>query len=443
MDDEFTVSLWVRPDTLPNWVPHVQIGSSTDTFFLLQSSTQTAGNTGFAATFKEPGNPTQERLVLGPGNDVPLNEWTHVVFTMRGTTGKIYFDGELQGTRTDFTIDIGDVGVSGTTTANMIGGTSWPDGRFDGLVDDFRMYGHELTAEQVQELFEGPPSETAPIAVDDAYSTEEGEVLTVAAPGVLANDTDADGDALTATDVTQPLNGAVTLAEDGSFVYTPDAGFSGRDVFTYTADDGTAASAPASVTITVTRVSTPVATEISASAEDVAYGETATVSATITPPPAAGDVEVLRGTTVLASGAVSAGEATVELPAKSLLPGSHLLRVRYTGSSSHAASSTYIFVTVDKATPTMTVNAPASVPRRVPVELDVTLSAANDVPVTGQVRVSVQGGVTLTGTVVDGKVAFTLPGSDKVGTMRVQVTYLGSDLVTTAAKEITIEVRKK
>jgi type 1 glutamine amidotransferase len=159
MDDEFTVSLWVRPDSLPNWVPHVQIGSSTDTFFLLQSSTQTAGNTGFAATFKEPGNPNQERLVLGPGNDVPLNEWTHVVFTMSGSTGKIYFDGELMGTRTDFTIDIGDVGVDGQTTMNLLGGTSWPDARFDGLIDDFRMYGYELSAEQVQELFEGPPPE--------------------------------------------------------------------------------------------------------------------------------------------------------------------------------------------------------------------------------------------------------------------------------------------
>ena len=62
MDDEFTVSMWARPDALPNWVPLLQIGSSTDTFFLLQSSTQAAGATGFAATFKAPGNPTQERL---------------------------------------------------------------------------------------------------------------------------------------------------------------------------------------------------------------------------------------------------------------------------------------------------------------------------------------------------------------------------------------------
>jgi len=136
-------------------------------------------------------------------------------------------------------------------------------------------------------------------------------------------------------------------------------------------------------------------------------------------------------------------EATVELPAKSLLPGSHLLRVRYTGSSSHAPSSTFVLVTVHKATTAMTVEAPESVARRVPVELTVTLSATHDVPVTGQVRVSVRNGVTLTGNVVDGKVTFTLPGAAKAGTMHVEVAYLGSDLATTAAEELTIEVRKK
>ena len=64
--------------------------------------------------------------------------------------------------------------MGGSTTANFIGGTSWPDPRFDGLVDDFRMYGYELTAEQVAELFEGPPDpNAAPVGAADAYGTEE------------------------------------------------------------------------------------------------------------------------------------------------------------------------------------------------------------------------------------------------------------------------------
>jgi hypothetical protein len=135
-------------------VPLVQIGSSTDTFFLLQSATN-GGTTGFGATFKAPGVAAQERLTLGAGRDLPLNEWTHVVFTMNGSTGKIYFNGVQQAIRTDFPINIGDVGVGGNTTANFVGGTSWGDPRFDGLIDDFRLYGSELSAEQVAQLHAG------------------------------------------------------------------------------------------------------------------------------------------------------------------------------------------------------------------------------------------------------------------------------------------------
>jgi hypothetical protein len=69
--------------------------------------------------------------------------------------------------------------------------------------------------------------------------------------GVLANDTDADGDALTAILVSPPQQGTLQLASDGSFVYSPSAGFVGEDSFTYRATDGLAASNVAAVTITV------------------------------------------------------------------------------------------------------------------------------------------------------------------------------------------------
>ena len=58
---------------------------------------------------------------------------------------------------------------------------------------------------------------------------------------MLANDTDVDGDALTA-DPGQPARrtAAVTLNADGSFTYTPAANYNGPDSFTYKANDGTA-----------------------------------------------------------------------------------------------------------------------------------------------------------------------------------------------------------
>jgi hypothetical protein len=77
----------------------------------------------------------------------------------------------------------------------------------------------------------------APAAVNDSYSTGEGLALTVAAPGVLANDSDPDGDTLTASLVSGPADGTLTLNAGGSFTYTPNAGFSGSDTFTYRATD--------------------------------------------------------------------------------------------------------------------------------------------------------------------------------------------------------------
>ncbi|MEM8504476.1 MAG: Ig-like domain-containing protein [Cyanobacteria bacterium P01_D01_bin.1] len=91
-----------------------------------------------------------------------------------------------------------------------------------------------------------------PDAEDDSYSTALDTALTVSAgEGVLTNDTDADGDALVATFVGNPDNGSVTLEEDGSFTYTPDAGFSGTDSFTYQASDGEDNSEVTTVTINV------------------------------------------------------------------------------------------------------------------------------------------------------------------------------------------------
>ena len=95
------------------------------------------------------------------------------------------------------------------------------------------------------------PVNDAPVAAADGGSTTAGTALTVAAPGLLANDTDVDDDPLTAELATAPANGTVTLSSDGAYVYTPAAGFTGTDTFTYVARDGTVASAPATVTIVV------------------------------------------------------------------------------------------------------------------------------------------------------------------------------------------------
>ena len=94
-----------------------------------------------------------------------------------------------------------------------------------------------------------------PVANDDYYSTDQGTELTIPAPGVLANDTDPEGDPLEVymheTDVTSPANGTLVINENGSFTYTPNDGFCGEDTFTYRAGDFDAVSERATVTIEV------------------------------------------------------------------------------------------------------------------------------------------------------------------------------------------------
>src|SRR4029079_15397326 len=105
------------------------------------------------------------------------------------------------------------------------------------------------------------PITDAPVAAnDDSYTTPEDTQLTVAAPGVLANDSDVDGDALSAVLVTGPSHGTLTLNSDGSFTYMPAMNFNGIDSFTYKASDSQAQSGIATATITVTPINdTPVA----------------------------------------------------------------------------------------------------------------------------------------------------------------------------------------
>jgi VCBS repeat-containing protein len=98
------------------------------------------------------------------------------------------------------------------------------------------------------------PVNDAPVATDDAFNTPEDTPLSVLIPGLLGNDTDVDGDALTALLVSGPAHGSVTLNPDGSFAYTPEANYHGADSFTYQANDGTADSNVATVSLTVTPV---------------------------------------------------------------------------------------------------------------------------------------------------------------------------------------------
>ena len=102
---------------------------------------------------------------------------------------------------------------------------------------------------------------TIPVANDDpngapavTYATNEDNPLSIIAPGLLANDTDAAWDTLSASPLGAPSNGTAVINADGSFTYTPFANYFGSDTFTYEACDGGGSCDSATVYITVNSV---------------------------------------------------------------------------------------------------------------------------------------------------------------------------------------------
>jgi len=101
------------------------------------------------------------------------------------------------------------------------------------------------------------PANSAPQAVSDGYDLAQATPLVVLPGGVLANDSDPDGDTMTAELVQGPQHGVLLLNADGSFSYMPDMSFSGIDQFQYRVFDGTTYSAPVTVELRVQAVAPP------------------------------------------------------------------------------------------------------------------------------------------------------------------------------------------
>ena len=147
----------------------------------------------------------------------------------------------------------------GTLILRLDGSFSYtPDANYHGL-DTFTYHARDAAANSVAATVTLTinPDNDAPVAQNDSYSLNEDATLNITAPGVLSNDTDVDGDALTAERISGPSHGTLILRLDGSFSYTPDANYHGLDTFTYHARDAAANSGAATVTLTVNPLNDP------------------------------------------------------------------------------------------------------------------------------------------------------------------------------------------
>ena len=140
-------------------------------------------------------------------------------------------------------IDSADSGASGQTTTDLTGAPRVDDPATTNTGVGPRSYDDRGALELT------PAPNTAPDARDDTVSTPTDTAVSVP---VLANDVDPDGDSLTVGEVGVPAHGAASVAPNGTVSYTPAAGYSGTDAFTYTAVDGRGGEDRATVSVTVT-----------------------------------------------------------------------------------------------------------------------------------------------------------------------------------------------
>ena len=186
------------------------------------------------------------------------------------------------------------------------------------------------------------PVNDVPVVTNDTYSVNSDTPLVVTLPGVLANDADVDGDPLSALLAGSPAHGTLALSANGSFNYSPAAGYAGSDSFTYSASDGQSTSAVATVTITV--VPAPIVVSGPPQNQTACIGDTAAFSATATG--TALTYQWLKGTSTL-SGKTN---STLTLTNVSLADaGAYSLRV--TGATNAITNSA-----------TLTVNTPVTLP---------------------------------------------------------------------------------
>ncbi|MEZ5644406.1 MAG: Ig-like domain-containing protein [Burkholderiaceae bacterium] len=283
------------------------------------------------------------------------------------------------------------------------------------------------------------PVNDAPVAVDDAVSTDEDTPVTVV---VLPNDTDVDGDTLTVTAVTQGTNGTVAIDPvSGNPVYTPNADFVGTDTFTYTISDGNGGTDTATVTVTINPVNdAPVAVD-----DAVSTDEDTPVTVAVLP----NDTDV-DGDTLTVTAVTQGANGTVAIDPVSGNP-------VYTPNADFVGTDTFTYTIsdgnggTDTATVTVTINpvndAPVAVDDAITVTEDTPYTSvvdldANDTDVDGDALTVVAGTFPTTagGTIViavDGSYTYT-PPANFTGTDTVD--YTVTDGVATDVGTLTITV---
>lgn len=144
--------------------------------------------------------------------------------------------------------------TKGTVTLNSNGSFTYTPNTNANGTDSFtyRVYDGALYSSAATVTININSVNDTPIARNDLYTTPRNTAITLTIGGLLSNDTDADGDTLTAVSNTFPVHGSLAPINATTFRYIPHSNFTGTETFTYTISDGRGGTSTASIIITVT-----------------------------------------------------------------------------------------------------------------------------------------------------------------------------------------------
>jgi hypothetical protein len=141
---DFTISTWVKPDTVSTWARVFDFGTGTSKYMFLTLSN--GSNTVFAITNNGSGS---EQKITAP-IAFSADKWTHIAITKSGNTAIMYADGVEVGRNESMTLSPSSLG---STDKNYLAKSQYDDPYFEGCIDDFRIYSTALSADEIVDIY--------------------------------------------------------------------------------------------------------------------------------------------------------------------------------------------------------------------------------------------------------------------------------------------------
>jgi fibronectin type 3 domain-containing protein len=144
--NDFTISTWVRMDSLATWMRIFDFGTGTNQYMFLTPQASVSGGVSTVRYTIKNGSSEQQ---VNYAYTWPLNSWTHLLIRRMGDTVKLYLNGQNVASNTGVTIKPSDLGI---TSQNYIGKSQFSDPLLKAAVDEFRIYNYALSEQDISNL---------------------------------------------------------------------------------------------------------------------------------------------------------------------------------------------------------------------------------------------------------------------------------------------------